>query len=92
MITDSEAKRKFGLTDADLEGLRREADAFDSGEWPAGRVSRVGRPASGGEPTRPVTFRLVESKASRVDEKAARLGISRGEALREAVDEWLAQA
>ena len=89
VLSDSEAMEAFGLTEGDLELLEREAGSFDLGEWPSGTVTRLGGP---GAETRPVSFRLLESKVARVDELAAKRGISRGDALREAVDGWLMQA
>ena len=76
----------------EVAALEAEADAFDAGEWPRATVTRVGRPQVTGEPTAPLTFRLGLSKIDLVNAKAARKGMSRGAALREAVEQWLALA
>lgn len=90
-LSNDELKTKYGVSDEEIARLEKEADAFDEGQWPAGKATRVGRPRSTEEPTKPVTFRIAVSKVDEVDRKAEDLGISRGAAIREAVDAWLAE-
>lgn len=68
------------------------ADAFEHGEWPAGRTVALGRPRLAIEEVQSVSFKLTRSKVLALEEKASKLGFSRSEALREAVEEFLANA
>lgn len=92
VLTNKELIDYYGMKPNEIAALEAQADAFDKGEWPRGKVTRIGRPPTGAEPTRPLTIRLRESKVNAVEYKAERLGISRTAALREAVDDWLAKA
>ena len=92
MVSNEELMQKYGMSAEEIQQLENEADAFDEGVWPKGKITRVGRPKSAEEETRPITFRLAASKAEEVDKKAASLGVSRGVIMREAVELWLKQA
>lgn len=67
------------------------ADAYERGEWSDGKTLILGRPRLADEEVRPVTFKLPLSKIAALDLKASQRGGTRSEALREAVDEYLAQ-
>ena len=92
VVTNEELVRDYGISQDEVARLEAEADAYDSGEWPAGEVRHVGRPSTGAEETRPVTVRLTVSKLGAVDELAASRGVTRGAVLREAVDLLLEEA
>lgn len=92
VLTNKEVSERFGLSDDQIKDLEAQADEFDAGEWPRGKITRIGRPKSTEEPTKPLTFRIRSSKVEEIDAKASALGMSRGDALRAAVDEWLMQA
>lgn len=55
------------------------------------RSSRIGRPRELAKDARVITFRLSSATADAVAAKAARQGKSRSDALREAIEEWLAE-
>lgn len=69
------------------------ASGYERGEWPGEPTGVVilGRPRLADEEVRPVTFKLPVSKIVALDLKASQRGGTRSEALREAVDEYLAQ-
>jgi len=68
------------------------AEDFESGKWPAGKTVILGRPRLATEELQSVTVRLPRTKVLALEEKASRLGVNRSEALRKAVDEYLAHA
>ena len=74
------------------EKLDEWAQSFESGEWPSGKTVILGRPRLATEEVQPVTVKLPKSKLLALEEKASRMGFNRSEALREAVDEYLAHA
>lgn len=59
--------------------------AYESGEWPAGRTVRLGRPPIADEPTKVVSGRVAESIADAFDAKAKRHGQTRAERVRELI-------
>ena len=92
MITEEELRSVYGLADNDIDELKTSAEAYESGEWPEGVVTRIGRPSMYSEPMRAVPFRLGITKIAKLDAKAKELGVTRSEAMRKAVDLWLATA
>ncbi|MDR0500237.1 MAG: ribbon-helix-helix domain-containing protein [Coriobacteriales bacterium] len=68
------------------------ADGFESGEWPGHTTVVLGRPKLANENIRPITFRLPESKILELDARAKMMGKSRSEAVRLALDQFLATA
>ena len=81
-------KNGVELTDELMEQI---AEAFERGEWP-GTESRVvqGRPLMLGEKLRSVSFKVPSRKVDALDQKAARLDMSRSDYLRHLVDSDLA--
>ena len=76
----------------DEETLDEWAQMFESGNWPDG-TTEVKDPALIRYDTlKPITFKLPEYKIEQLDRKAASNGESRSEALRKAVDGYLAIA
>jgi len=74
------------------EMLEHWANTFERGEWPEGKTIILGRPRLATEEVQSVTVKLPRSKVIALEEKASRMGFNRSEALREAVDEFLARA
>ena len=84
-----ELEKKFGVTADELE---KSAKAYESGEWPEGRTTRIGRPPFyDDDELESITFRLRRSRVRAIEEIAAHKGESRSEFLREAVDQALIQ-
>ena len=86
-----EMKTKAGKT-VTAEKLDEWAGEFEKGVWPEGKTVILGRPRLATEEVQSVTVKLPRSKVIALEEKAARMGVNRSEALREAVDEFLALA
>jgi hypothetical protein len=78
----------FGVTD---EQLDTEAKEYEDGTWdaPMGKTIR-GRPSIANEEIRLITVRLPLSKVLALEKRAVDMGGTRSQALREAVDEYLA--
>ena len=74
------------------EMLDEWADTFERGEWPEGKTVILGRPRLATEELQSVTVKLPRSKVLALEEKASRMGFNRSEAVREAIDEFLAHA
>lgn len=72
----------MGFAPGELEEAAR---AYESGEWPAGRTVRLGRPPIADEPTKIVSGRVPESIADAFDRKAQQHGQTRAERLRELI-------
>lgn len=89
VVSNSELMEKFGLTEEEVNELEAAADACDRGEWPKGRVTRIGRPSLYEEETETVSHKEPKSKILAFDKKAQERGISRSQALREATELWL---
>jgi hypothetical protein len=92
MITKEELKSQYGMTDKEIAELKKSADAYTRGDWPDGKITRVGRPSLAAEEVRPVTVRLPVSQIRELDSKAQSKGETRSSAVREAVGKWLLQA
>ena len=90
-VTNEELVETYGISAEEVAELESQADAFDAGEWPEGKVTRVGRPKSIPGQTRPITVRLSVDTVEEVDRLAASRGVSRGVVFREAVDLLLKQ-
>ncbi|MDR2109625.1 MAG: ribbon-helix-helix domain-containing protein [Coriobacteriales bacterium] len=82
--------KKFGVTEQMLDEM---AEEYENGTWsgPVGKIV-MGRPSIANEEVRPITFRLPLAKIKALDDRASQLGGTRSEALREAVNEYLAHA
>ena len=91
MITKEELKARYNMTDKELDELEASAKAYESGDWPSGKITRVGRPSIAAEPIKPITVRLPISQIIALDGKAKNQGETRSAAIREAVSEWLVQ-
>lgn len=87
-----ELNKKFHVTD---EQLDQWAEEYENETWDVSGLGEVmrGRPRlSAQEDAKQVTFRLPASKIVELDVAAAAHGCTRSEALRDAVDDYLAQA
>ena len=92
MITEKELKSKCGMTNKEIAEIKKSADTYANGDWPEGKITRVGRPSLAVEEVRPVTVRLPFSQIIALDGKAKSQGETRSAAVRKAVGEWLMQA
>ena len=82
-----ELEKKFGVT---AEELEERAKAYESGNWPPGKTTRMGRPPfSEDDELESVTFRISKSRIRAIEMITAERGGSRSEFLREAVDKAL---
>lgn len=68
------------------------AEAFERGEWPEGETVVLDPSAIRDDALKVVTFKIPEYKVDQLDRKAAANGESRSDALRKAVDGYLAIA
>lgn len=91
VVSKAELMERFGLSEKEIEELEAAADAADRGEWPKGKITRIGRPSLYEEETETVSHKESKSKIIALDAKARALGISRSQALRQATDLWLMQ-
>jgi hypothetical protein len=91
VVSKAELMERFGLSEKEIEELEAAADAADRGEWPKGKITRIGRPSLYEEETETVSHKEPKSKIIALDAKARALGISRSQALRQATDLWLMQ-
>ena len=91
VVSRAELMERFGLSEKEIEELEAAADAADRGEWPKGKITRIGRPSLYEEETETVSHKEPKSKIIALDAKARALGISRSQALRQATDLWLMQ-
>jgi len=86
-MNTEELEKKFGVTADELE---KSAEAYESGEWPAGRTTRIGRPPFyDDDELESITFRLSKSRIRAIEAILAEKGKTRSEFLREAVDQAL---
>jgi hypothetical protein len=92
MIKADELKTRHGMSEVELAELDASASAYERGEWPTGKVTRIGRPSIASEEVRPITVRLPVSQITALDHKAAKFGTTRSSAVREAIGGWLEQA
>ena len=74
------------------EMLEEWADMFERGEWPEGKTITLDPALIRDDTLKPITFKLPEYKIDQLDRKAAANGETRSEALRKAVDGYLAIA
>ncbi|MCL2883741.1 MAG: ribbon-helix-helix domain-containing protein [Coriobacteriia bacterium] len=84
---DMQTKNGKPVTDKMLDEW---ANSFESGEWPEGKTVILGRPRLSTEEVQSVTVKLPRSKVLALEAKAAGLGFNRSEALRAAIDEFIA--
>lgn len=89
MVTNDELKAKYGVSESEIAELETSADSYDSGEWPQGSLSVMGRPTLYGERMTSITYRDTESEVARMDARAASLGMTRSTYLRHLVAEDL---
>jgi len=86
-MDSDELERKFSVTAEDLE---ERAKAYESGNWPPGKTTRMGRPPfSDDDQLESVTFRIPKSRIRAINMVTEQCGKSRSEFLREAVDKAL---
>jgi hypothetical protein len=80
----------FSVTDEQLDA---EAKEYEDGTWsaPLGKPI-MGRPSIANEEVRLVTVRLPLSKIHALEKRATEKGSTRSQAIREAVDKYLASA
>jgi len=91
MITEAELIKEFGMDASEIESLRADAAAYESGDWPSGKVVRRGRPGLPEEDKmKSVTFRLEGDLLREANIRSKALGISRSQFIRDAVNEKLA--
>jgi len=74
------------------EMLDKWADDFEKGKWPDGKTVILGRPRLATEEVQSITVKLPRSKVLALEKKASQKGCNRSEALREAIDDYLALA
>ena len=86
-MNKEELEKRFNVTKAQLDAL---AAPFERGEWPEGRTTLLGRSRLAEEEIRTVTFKLPVSQIAALDGLAENAGLTRSEALREAVRRELA--
>ena len=91
-LVDDDDLREEGWTEEEIADLYARAEAYERGEWPAGKTIRRGRPRKFSGKSRTVPFRMAAETFEMLDQKAAARGMTRSEALREAVDLWLRTA
>ncbi|WP_165170871.1 ribbon-helix-helix protein, CopG family [Adlercreutzia sp. ZJ242] len=92
VLTDKDLMEKLGMTREEIEQLKRDADAYDRGEWPEAKsvTVRYGRPPLfEDDELVSVTFKIGRSQLKRVDEAVKEQGCSRSEFLRCAVEDAL---
>jgi len=61
MITKEEMKERYNMTDDEQAELEASALAYESGDWPSGKITRVGRPSIAAEEAESITVRLLLS-------------------------------
>lgn len=74
------------------EMLDEWAEMYESGNWPEGKTVILDPALIRDDALKPVTFKLPEYKIDQLDRKASANGETRSEALRKAVDGYLAIA
>lgn len=82
-----ELEKRFGFTEEQLNAM---AEPFERGEWPEGKTIPLGRPRLAEEEVRTVTFKLPLSQIRALDDLAKASGMTRSEAIRNAVKHELA--
>ena len=89
VVTEKELELEYGETPESIEEIKRLAEDAETGKFPLGKVSRVGRPALASEATKILAFRIPASKAEAFDRKARENGETKSQAFRELVDAYL---
>lgn len=90
MKTAKELQDAYGMTSAELSEIEKSAALYERGEWPCGKVARVGRPPLyDGEVMERVTVRIKRSSLRKIDAAARNAGESRSDFIRQAADEKL---
>lgn len=87
---DETLRRKYGLTEADLHRLDRDAQQYEQGVFPPGKTVPIGRPPLSDEELVTVAFKIPKSKRDSMDASARHRGVTRSEFLRELIDQELA--
>jgi len=82
-----ELEEMFGITAIEI---KERAKAYESGEWPPGKTTIIGRPPLYDDELESVTFRLPKSRIRAIEELITQKGETRSEFLRKAVDKALA--
>lgn len=82
VVTDSDLKNSFGVSEAEIAQLYADAAKYESGEWPEGETVAIGSPCVYGERMKSITYRDTESEVRRMDERAKSLSMSRSDYLR----------
>ena len=90
MITNSELKEKYGISEEEIYELEKSADAYDESKWPKGDIHVMGRPFLYGTRMKSITYRDTEEEIALIDERAASLDLSRSDYLRALVRKDLA--
>ena len=89
MKTAKELKSQYGVSSKELADLEASAQTYEKGEWPSGKISRVGRPSIATDEAKPITVRLSISQIAALDQNARQTGGTRSSAVRKALSEWL---
>ena len=87
-LTNGEIRERFGVTGAQLDEWAAE---YESGDWSGMRFGAPapGRPRMYGEPMETITVKVPRSRIAALRRAAERLGISRSELVRQAIDREL---
>lgn len=91
MTTAEDIEKRFGLSSERLDELEEAASRGELLGEPVGEVV-YGRPLKFGEPLKFVGFKVPESEAEAMNERAANLGLSRSDYLRRIVHDDLMAA
>jgi len=70
MLTKKELKARYNMSEEELAELEASSKAYESGNWPSGKITRVGRPSIAMEEVKPIKVRLPVSKINALDGKA----------------------
>ena len=92
MINKKELREKFGVSDEEIAELERDVRHYESGNWPEGKITIIGRPPLyDGDELENVTFRMRKSRLKALERATKQVGKSRSEFLRDAVEDALAK-
>ena len=92
MVDKKELIEKYGMTSEELAELEHDAKQYESGNWPEGKVTIMGRPPLyDGDELENVTFRIRKSRLKALERATRQVGKSRSEFLRDAVEDALAK-
>ena len=85
-----ELEKKFGITSQELE---ERAEAYERGEWPPGKTTRMGRPPfSSDDELESISFRIPKSRLKAIEALSTKRGETRSEFLGAAVDKALRES